>query len=68
MNDEQSGPTHDEIARRAHEISERGGSGDHQDNWYKAEAELRAEREAPAKPKRRTTRKKVAEPDAAGTT
>jgi hypothetical protein len=33
-------PTHDEIARRAYEIHEREG-GNHEDNWHRAERELR---------------------------
>jgi hypothetical protein len=33
-------PTHDEIARRAYEIHEREG-GDHEENWHRAERELR---------------------------
>jgi hypothetical protein len=33
-------PTHDEIAQRAYEIHEREG-GNHEDNWHRAERELR---------------------------
>lgn len=33
-------PTHDEIAKRAYEIHEREG-GNHEDNWHRAERELR---------------------------
>jgi BRCT domain type II-containing protein len=33
-------PTHDEIARRAYEIHEREG-GHHEDNWHRAERELK---------------------------
>jgi hypothetical protein len=33
-------PTHDEIATRAYEIHEREG-GDHEQNWLRAERELR---------------------------
>jgi Protein of unknown function (DUF2934) len=32
--------THDEIAKRAYEIHEREG-GNHEDNWHRAERELR---------------------------
>lgn len=35
-----NGPTHDEIAQRAYEIHEREG-GHHEDNWHRAERELR---------------------------
>ncbi len=39
-------PTHEEIARRAHQIYlQRGGGDGHDDeNWFRAEAELRAEK------------------------
>jgi hypothetical protein len=33
-------PTHDEIAQRAYEIHEREG-GHHEENWHRAERELR---------------------------
>ena len=36
-------PTDEEIARRAHEISESPESGSDEENWYRAEASLRAE-------------------------
>jgi hypothetical protein len=35
-----SEPTHEEIARRAYEIHEREG-GNHEDNWLRAERELK---------------------------
>ena len=35
-----SAPSHDEIAARAYEIHEREG-GDHEENWHRAERELR---------------------------
>jgi Protein of unknown function (DUF2934) len=38
----QLAPTHDEIAERAYEIHQREG-GDHEDNWHRAERELRGE-------------------------
>jgi hypothetical protein len=34
-------PTYEEIARRAHEISERSDAGSAEDNWHRAERELR---------------------------
>jgi hypothetical protein len=33
-------PTHEEIAKRAYDIHEREG-GDHEENWHRAERELR---------------------------
>ena len=35
-------PTHQEIAKRAYEIYKSGKGGSAQDNWYRAERELRA--------------------------
>jgi hypothetical protein len=37
------GPSHDEIARRAYDIHEREG-GHHEDNWLRAERELKKNR------------------------
>ena len=34
--------THEQIARRAYEISKSGNAGTPEDNWYRAERELRA--------------------------
>ena len=34
-------PTHDQIAKRAYEIWQSGKGGSQQDNWYRAERELR---------------------------
>jgi len=34
-------PTHDQIARRAYEISQSGYGGSQDDNWFRAERELR---------------------------
>lgn len=36
-----SGPTHEEIAKRAYEIWKSGRGGSQQDNWFRAERELR---------------------------
>ena len=36
-----SGPTHDQIAKRAYEIWQSGKGGSKDDNWYRAERELR---------------------------
>ena len=36
-------PSHEEIARRAYEISQRGEGGSDEDNWHRAERELREE-------------------------
>lgn len=44
--------TDDEIALRAYEIFESGESGTDEENWLRAEAELRGRLSAPA-PKRR---------------
>jgi hypothetical protein len=46
------GPTHDEIATRAHELWEQSGRRDGQDvtYWLLAEGELRAEREKNQQP------------------
>jgi len=35
-------PTHDEIARRAYEISQSAEGGSDQENWHRAERELRS--------------------------
>jgi hypothetical protein len=35
-------PTHEQIARRAYEISKSGTGGTPEANWYRAERELRA--------------------------
>jgi 4-alpha-glucanotransferase len=53
--------THDEIAARAHEISQRpdGGSSD-DENWFRAESELQEERQA-KKPRRRVSKKASAD-------
>ena len=34
-------PSHDQIAKRAYEIWQSGKGGSQQDNWYRAERELR---------------------------
>ena len=34
--------THDQIARRAYEISQSANAGSPEENWYRAERELRA--------------------------
>jgi hypothetical protein len=36
-----SPPSYDQIARRAYEIWQSGKGGNQQDNWYRAERELR---------------------------
>ena len=36
-----SSPTHDQIARRAYEIWQSGNGGSQDDNWFRAERELR---------------------------
>jgi hypothetical protein len=36
-----SEPSHDDIARRAHEISQGPDAGSDEDNWHRAERELR---------------------------
>jgi hypothetical protein len=36
------GPSHDEISRRAHEISLGDEAGTDEENWHRAERELRA--------------------------
>ena len=36
------GPTQDQIARRAYEIFKSGTGGSPEENWYRAERELRA--------------------------
>jgi hypothetical protein len=46
-------PTHDEIQRRAYEISQSTGSGDPVGNWLEAERQLVAA--AAPKPRRRKT-------------
>jgi hypothetical protein len=38
-------PTHDQIARRAYEISQSGDGGTDEENWTRAERELRREPE-----------------------
>jgi hypothetical protein len=58
MSDEQAEPKHDEIARRAYEISQGEDAGSADENWHRAERELRAERDGgasarpPARPRR----------------
>ena len=39
--------THEEIRRRAYELSQQEGAGSEEDNWLRAERELREEAEAP---------------------
>ena len=39
--EEVQGPDRDAIARRAHEISQSETSGTDEENWHRAEAELR---------------------------
>jgi len=39
--DEPKEPTHDEIAQRAYEISQSGRGGTDEENWHRAEQELR---------------------------
>jgi hypothetical protein len=41
MSEQRHEPTYDEIARRAYEISESDEAGSEEDNWRRAEAELR---------------------------
>jgi len=45
--DEPREPTHEEIARRAYEISQTGNGGSDEENWHRAERELRGEPEGP---------------------
>ena len=40
-------PTHDEIAQRAWEISQTDQCGSDEENWHRAERELRGEPEGP---------------------
>lgn len=42
---EREAPTQDAIARRAYEISQSEGAGSEDENWQRAEQELRAEAE-----------------------
>jgi hypothetical protein len=63
-------PTHQEIEQRAHEIYLRRG-GDHGrdvDDWLKAEAELRNERQAAAEPAAESASTKSRTATAAGST
>ena len=48
----------DEVARRAYEISQSVEAGTPEENWHRAEEELREGRPAPA-PKRTRARKKT---------
>jgi hypothetical protein len=41
-----SGPTHEQIAKRAYEIWKSGKGGSPEENWYRAERELRAAQSA----------------------
>jgi hypothetical protein len=60
---ENGDPTHEEIARRAHEISQRGeGGGSDEENWLRAEEELRADRAPAKKPRKRAAPKKSEPP------
>jgi len=40
-------PTHDEIARRAYEISQSSDGGSDEENWHRAERELRGQTDGP---------------------
>jgi hypothetical protein len=44
-----SGPSHEEIARRAHQLWEERGKphGTHEEDWHRAEHELRRQSDAP---------------------
>jgi hypothetical protein len=41
LTEQQHDPTYDEIAQRAYEISESDEAGSEEENWRRAEAELR---------------------------
>jgi hypothetical protein len=47
---EEREPTHDEIAQRAHEISQGEDAGSDDENWRRAEEELRGRRGEPDGP------------------
>jgi hypothetical protein len=48
--DDEREPTHDEIAQRAYEISQGPDGGSDDDNWRRAEQELRGNRPDPSGP------------------
>lgn len=55
--------TDEQIARRAYEIFESEDSGTDQENWFRAEQELRSRLDAPAPKRRRLTAVKAAAGD-----
>jgi hypothetical protein len=42
---QQQEPTHEQIAQRAYELSQNDGAAGEEDNWHRAERELRGEPE-----------------------
>jgi len=42
MSQKRPAPTHDQIARKAYEIWKSGKGGSQEENWYRAERELRS--------------------------
>jgi len=45
--EDQTQPTHEEIARRAYEISQSRDAGSDEENWHRAERELRGGPDGP---------------------
>ena len=62
MDDKNGEATREDVARRAYEISQSADAGTPEENWHRAERELRESHWSPSPPKRARAKKKTEDP------